>query len=465
MCIRDRGKTTIKSGGLDVTGNTTLNNNLTVKGTAGITGATTLGNTLTVAGATTVNNTLHTTGNVDFDSNLNVDGNLTVGSNSTINIPFSNSGTGNESIVNSNAGLLTNVHIDNNGKLSYSATSLATSGSGNFLRTYNIDKQGHFTSTFGNFTNNSISNYVTYTSSTGVKTNNAKFISDINVDSTGKLTYNVARLTYATGAVGGVETKGLVSIDTTSTKGVSATTKLGLSINNGILKFTKIIDPIITLTGSTVLRPTTTSQIIKVDANNYTTSVPNVQYTITPSWGTTTTLYNNTFSAASDNDPSVSHTSPISWNAPTKTHNLSISWGTPVMGGSEKTIKISLVQPTVTGDDDTKITGTYTIYIRYPIFYSTSDITASSIQTASTVCGWSTGDGSIASTSEFTGGKNEAYVAIYSSSSTKLVKYLWGTTANTSASRLRTLQIFGVTYSIYKLNGSNANKLKITALS
>ena len=272
-------------------------------------------------------------------------------------------------------------------------------------------------------------------------------------------------MTYATGAVGGVETKGLVSIDTTSTKGVSATTKLGLSINNGILKFTKIIDPIITLTGSTVLRPTTTSQIIKVDANNYTTSVPNVQYTITPSWGTTTTLYNNTFSAASDNDPSVSHTSPISWNAPTKTHNLSISWGTPVMGGSEKTIKISLVQPTVTGDDDTKITGTYTIYIRYPIFYSTSDITASSIQTASTVCGWSTGDGSIASTSEFTGGKNEAYVAIYSSSSTKLVKYLWGTTANTSASRLRTLQIFGVTYSIYKLNGSNANKLKITALS
>ena len=92
----------------------------------------------------------------------------------------------------------------------------------------------------------STTSYVTYTSSTGVKTDNAKFISNINIDSTGKLTYNVARLTYATGAVGGVETKGLVSIDTTSTKGVSATTKLGLSINNGVLKFTKIIDPIIT---------------------------------------------------------------------------------------------------------------------------------------------------------------------------------------------------------------------------
>ena len=383
-------------------------------------------------------------------------------------MPFSNSGTGNTSIVNSNTGLLTNVHIDNNGKLSYSATSLAASGSGNFLTTYTIDKQGHFTSTFGNFTNNSISNYVTYTSSTGVKTNNAKFISDINIDSTGKLTYNVARLTYATGAVGGVETKGLVSIDTTSTKGVSATTKLGLSINNGVLKFTKIIDPIITLTGSTTLRPTATSQTIKVDANNYTVTTPTVQYKVTTSWGSSTTYNNSTFYAASDNDPTVSHTSPIAWSAPTKTYNVTITWTQPTatqMGGTGKTVTISLIQPTVTGDDDTKITGTYTIYIRYPIFYSTTDITTSTIQTASTVCGWSTGNGSIASTSEFTGGKNEAYVAIYSSSSTKLVKYLWGTTANTSASRLREITIFDVKYSIYKLNGSNANKLKITALS
>ena len=383
-------------------------------------------------------------------------------------MPFSNSGTGNESIVNSNAGLLTNVHIDNNGKLTYSATSLATSGSGNFLTSYTIDNQGHISSTFGSFTNNSIINYVTYTNSTGVKVNNVKFISDVNINSSGKLTYNVARLTYATGANGGTETKGLVSIDTTSTKGISATTKLGLSITNGILKFVKVIDPIITLTGSTTIRPTTSSQSISIDVNNYTVSTPIVRYTLKPSWlssGTTSSYTDLT--AASDTDPSKSHTSPISWNAPTKTHTKVISWTAPTtaqMAGSAKTVTITLTTVKGTGDDDTVIQGTYNIYIRYPIFYSTSDITTNA-ETSPTVCGWSTGDGAIASTSEFTGGINEGYVAIYSSSATKLVKYLWGTTANTSASRLRTITMFGVTYSVYKLSGSNTNKLKITALS
>ena len=188
------GKTTITSGGLEVTGDTTLNNNLTVKGTTGITGATTLGSTLNVAGATTLNSTLNTKGNVDFDSNLNVDGNLTVKGTSTINMPFSNSGTGNISINNSSAGLLTNVNIDNNGKLTYTATSLLASGSGNFLTSYNIDNQGHFKSTFGSFANTHSNTNKTYSTGTNIVAANSQVLTYAVIGADGHLyTYYGAR--------------------------------------------------------------------------------------------------------------------------------------------------------------------------------------------------------------------------------------------------------------------------------
>ena len=188
------GKTTITSGGLEVTGDTTLNNNLTVKGTTGITGDTTLGSTLNVAGATTLNSTLNTKGNVDFDSNLNVDGNLTVKGTSTINMPFSNSGTGNVSINNSSAGLLTNVNIDNNGKLTYTATSLLASGSGNFLTSYNIDNQGHFKSTFGSFANTHSNTNKTYSTGTNIVAANSQVLTYAVIGADGHLyTYYGAR--------------------------------------------------------------------------------------------------------------------------------------------------------------------------------------------------------------------------------------------------------------------------------
>ena len=188
------GKTTITSGGLEVTGNTTLNNNLNVKGTTGITGATTLGSTLNVTGATTLNSTLNTKGNVDFDSNLNVDGNLTVKGTSTINMPFSNSGTGNVSINNSSAGLLTNVNIDNNGKLTYTATSLLASGSGNFLTSYNIDNQGHFKSTFGSFANTHSNTNKTYSTGTNIVAANSQVLTYAVIGADGHLyTYYGAR--------------------------------------------------------------------------------------------------------------------------------------------------------------------------------------------------------------------------------------------------------------------------------
>lgn len=68
-------------GTLDVTLNTTLNENLTVNGdtdldgTLNADGASTLNSTLDVSGATVLANTLNVQGNADLDSDLNVDGN------------------------------------------------------------------------------------------------------------------------------------------------------------------------------------------------------------------------------------------------------------------------------------------------------------------------------------------------------------------------------------------------------
>lgn len=329
------------------------------------------------------------------------------------------------------------------------------------------------------FTSNPINNYVTYSNGNQITSNEVKFISDVSINSAGALTYNQGKITYATGAVGGTANKGVISVNTATTKGVSATTKLGLTISDGIIKFTKIIDPIVCLTGSTILRPTATSQNITISVNNYTVATPVVNYSIAPSWSTKTSGTYTDLTAAADTDPSKSFTVPIAWSSPYKNHVKTITWTAPTvsqMGGTAKTITITISDPVPEAtrkenDDDTKIGNSYTIYIRYPIFYATSDVfnvsaNNTATQNLATVCGWCTGDGAIAgSPSAFTGGPNEGYVAIYSSSATKLVKYLWGTTANTSASRIRTITLFGVTYSVYKLSGSSANKLTITALA
>ena len=109
-------------------------------------------------------------------------------------MPFSNSGTGNVSINNSSAGLLTNVNIDNNGKLTYTATSLLASGSGNFLTSYNIDNQGHFKSTFGSFANTHSNTNKTYSTGTNIVAANSQVLTYAVIGADGHLyTYYGAR--------------------------------------------------------------------------------------------------------------------------------------------------------------------------------------------------------------------------------------------------------------------------------